>query len=110
LSANRPDLAAPAARAAVILQGDNPSMHHLLAQALAGTGDWKGAAIERRASLDTGFADRGRSWLLLAQDLIQAGDTSAAVSALDSAAVRDLTQPEQQLLSELRTTAGSGAR
>jgi len=63
LRAGRPEKTAPAARAAAFLQPSNPSMHHLLAQSLAGLEAWDGAVDARLRSLRTGFSDRGRSWL-----------------------------------------------
>lgn len=110
LATGRPRQAAAAARAASFLQPSNPSMHHLLAQALAASGDWVGAARARRASLDAGFADRGRSWLLLARDLLQAGDTTVASLALDSAMARTLNADEVAQLAELRAAAEGTAR
>lgn len=88
LGAGRPAVALEAARAAVALAPSNPSMHHLHAQALAALGRHGEAADARRASLAAGFSDRWRSWLLLAGDLGAAGDTTAALSALDSAGAR----------------------
>jgi predicted Zn-dependent protease len=101
LRAGRPEKAAPAARAAAFLQPSNPSMHHLLAQSLAGLEAWDGAVDARPRSLRTGFSDRGRSWLLLANDQASRGDTLAALAALDSASTRDLTDGERATLFEL---------
>jgi len=102
LRAGRPEKAAPAARAAAFLEPSNPSMHHLLAQSLAGLEAWDGAVDARLRSLRTGFSDRGRSWLLLANDQASRGDTLAALAALDSASTRDLTDGERATLLELR--------
>jgi predicted Zn-dependent protease len=101
LRAGRPEKAAPAARAAAFLQPSNPSMHHLLAQSLAGLEAWDGAVDARPRSLRTGFSDRGRSCLLLANDQASRGDTLAALAALDSASTRDLTDGERATLFEL---------
>lgn len=110
LATGRPRRAAAAARAATFLQPSNPSMHHLLAQALAQSGDWAGAVEARRASLDAGFAERGRSWLLLAGELMGAGDTTAASAALDSAMVRRLNADEVGVLAELRAVTDTATR
>ena len=108
LSLERPDRAVPAARAAVLLDPTNASLHHLLAQALAGTGEWEGAAEARRASLANGFADRPSSWLRLAQELLNAADTVGAVAALDSAATRSPGENERVVLDGLRESIGGG--
>lgn len=102
LATGRPERAAPAARAAAFLQPSNPSMHHLLAQALAALGDWDGAVRARRASLEHGFADRGRSWLLLAAEHVGRADTAAALAALDSAALRTLGPEEAAAAARMR--------
>jgi predicted Zn-dependent protease len=107
LNAGRPERAAPAARSAIILRPENASMHHLLAQALAGLGDWPGAVAARRASLRTGFADRPRTWMLLAADLAALGDTTRALAALDSASLRQATPEDRDALAELRRTLGA---
>lgn len=106
LNAGRPEAAAPAARAAAFLQPSNASMHHLLAQSMAGLGAWEAAVEARRASLRTGFADRGRSWILLAGEQANLGDTAGALASLDSAAIRDLSQAESTTVLELRTAIG----
>lgn len=103
LNAGRPEQAAPAARAATVLEPGDPSMHHLLAQALSGTGDWSGAAQARRAAIDTGFADRGSTWLQLAGDLLNGADSIGSSLALDSASVRRLNADEVETLAELRS-------
>jgi tetratricopeptide (TPR) repeat protein len=103
LNAGRPGQAAAAARAATVLEPNDPSMQHLLAQALGGSGDWSGAARARRASIDTGFADRVSSWLQLAGDLLNAADSSGASLALDSASVRTLNADQVETLAELRS-------
>lgn len=106
LNAGHPERALPAARAATLIRPQNASMHHLLAQALAGTGDWSAAVAARRASLRTGFADRPRTWMLLAADLAALGDTTLAVAALDSAALRETTEEDRAALDELRRMLG----
>lgn len=109
LNAGRPERAAPAARAAALLQPSNPSLHHLHAQALAELGAWDAAVEARRRSLEQGFSDRGRSWLLLASDHVGQADTAAALAALDSAALRTLTADEQHSLALLRSELEAGS-
>ncbi len=107
LNAGRPAPAEEAARAAVALAPWNPSINHLLAQALSQQDRPAEAAVARRASLDHGFADRWRSWLLLAQDLSASGDTVSALTALDSAGVRT-ELPEQ--IEEVRSAQAALSR
>ncbi|MEQ8330230.1 MAG: hypothetical protein RH859_07125 [Longimicrobiales bacterium] len=104
LASGRPERAAAAARAATVLAPGNPSMHHLLAQALGALDRPADAAAARRASLEAGFADRWRSWYLLAGDLAAAGDTAGARAALDSAAVRAAGPEERGQILRLRAS------
>ena len=109
LSLGRPEEAVRAARAASSLDPANASMHHLLAQALAGVGDWEEAVLARRASLEWGFSDRPASWLLLGQELLNTGDTTAAGAAVDSAAVLPMDANEQAVMARLRAAIDGGA-
>jgi hypothetical protein len=88
LQEGRAGSALPHARAAVELAPGNPSMHHLLARSLAATGRWDEAVEARRASLDGGFSALWRSWGSFSRELAAAGDTAAALAALDSARLR----------------------
>lgn len=102
LGMGRPERAAPPARAAVLLDPENASMHHLLAQSLAGLGEWDGAVAARRASIENGFGERAGSWLLLGQELLNTADTAGAAAAVDSAAVRTMNENERSVMSSLR--------
>lgn len=106
LGLGRPDQAIPPARAAVLLDPENGSLHHLLAQSLAGAGDWQGAVTARRASIARGFGDRASSWLRLAQEELNLGDSTDAIAAIDSAAARDLGPSEREVLDGLRRALG----
>lgn len=108
LAEGRPERAAEAARAAIAIQPENASMHHLLAQALAASGAWAEAARARERSLQTGFGDRGRSWILLARERAEAGDTVGAHAALDSADLRPLDETARAAAVELRAELGPG--
>lgn len=99
--------AVPAAEAATRLQPSNPSMHHLLAQALSGSGRPAEAVPARRAALDRGFADRWRSWLLLAVDLDATGDRTGALAALDSAGARADSPEARRTVDEARAALDS---
>ncbi len=86
--------ASAAAAAATILSPANPSMDHLLAQALAGLGRYAQAVRVRAVALREGFRP-GLLWILQARDLVAMGDTTAAVAALDSARAHPLTAVER---------------
>lgn len=102
LNAGRPAEAAAAARAATILEPGDANMHQLLAQALGGLNDWETAARARESAIAHGFGDRASSWLLLARDRARAGQADAALAALDSAALRSLTERDVERMDELR--------
>ena len=102
LNTGRPQEAAAAARAAVALRPENASMHHLLAQSLSRLGAWEEAVEARQASIRTGFDGQSRTWLLLAGDHLNLGDTLAATAALDSADARARTDAERTATREMR--------
>ena len=98
--------AAAAARAGALLSPSNASMYHLLAQALTGLDRPEEAVRARAAALRHGFPRRGRLWILQALDLGKAGDTLAAVAALDSASLEPLSPQELQAWSEAQAALG----
>ena len=88
LNAGRFSEAEEAARAATLAQPSNGSLHHLLAQSLSRLGRHEEAITSRLRALESGLGAQFRPWVLLAGDHASAGDTLAALAALDSAEAR----------------------
>lgn len=88
LTAGRFSEAEAAARAATLAQPSNGSLHHLLAQSLSRLGRHEDAIASRIRALESGLGSQFRPWFLLAGDHASAGDTLAALAALDSAEAR----------------------
>jgi tetratricopeptide repeat protein len=93
-----------AARAAVAVQPENGSLHHLLAESLSRQGRHAEAVEARRRAIDAGLGVRLRPWFLLVGDYLSLGDTAAARIALDSAALRVESDEEGAVVSQLRAT------
>lgn len=81
------------ARISLEIKPDDPVRHHLLAWALAEQGRWEEAAVARRGAIDGGEGDYWQQWVSLAYLEAEAGDTTAARLALDSARVKAITGP-----------------
>jgi protein O-mannosyl-transferase len=110
LARGNPTRAAAAAGAATILEPDNPSMHHLLAQALSASGRPGPAIVARVRSLRLGYSNGSRSWLLLAEDHLKVGDTLAASAALDSALAHAETEAQRDASLEFRRAMEAGGK
>lgn len=75
-------------RLAVTLGADDAVTFHILAWALAEQGRWADAAVVRRLAIAAGEGDQWQQWHSLAALEAAAGDTAAALAALDSAEAR----------------------
>lgn len=103
LQAGDAGAAEEAARAAVALRPDNPSMHHLLAQALAARGRHDEAAAARRDALAAGYTPAWLGWTRLARDLALAGRAAQAAAVLDTASAVANTPEARRAVDETRT-------
>jgi hypothetical protein len=102
LNAGRFAEAEAAARAAAGAQPSNGSLQQLLAESLSRLGRHEEAAAARQASIHAGLGDRFRPWFLLSGDHMSLGNTSAALAALDSAALRAGSAEERELIRQAR--------
>jgi Flp pilus assembly protein TadD len=102
LNAGRFSEAEQAARAATLAQPSNGSLHHLLAQALSRLGRHEDAVVSRVRALESGLEQQFRPWVLLAGDHASAGDTLAALAALDSAEARARSPAELDVTRQAR--------
>ena len=109
LNAGRLAEAEAAARAAASAQPSNGSLHHLLAESLSRLGRHAEAIRSRETSIRSGLGDRFRPWFLLAGDHASLGDTLAALTALDSAAVRAGSDGEREAIRQARGELGSSS-
>jgi tetratricopeptide (TPR) repeat protein len=75
-------------RIALALDDTDAVPHHLLAWALAEQGRWREAEEARQGAIAHGESEYWQQWVSLAYLRHQAGDTTAAKAALDSALVR----------------------
>ncbi|RMH11239.1 MAG: hypothetical protein D6701_15335 [Gemmatimonadetes bacterium] len=94
-----------AARAADrVYQGSDAVTLHLLAQSLGRLGRWRESATERRRTIRAPGGDRWQQWYWLAGAEAAAGDTAAALAALDSARVRIPGSPWVRQIDSLALT------
>ena len=98
-----------AARTAVALWPDNASMHHLLAQSLSRLRAWEEEAVEaRQAYIRAGYDGENQTWLLLAGDQLNLGDTLVAAATLDSADACARTDAGRTATRAMRAALASG--
>lgn len=97
-----------AARTAVALWPDNASMHHLLAQSLSRLRAWEEAVEARQASIRAGYDGENQTWLLLAGDQLNLGDTLVAAATLDSADACARTDAGRTATRAMRAALASG--
>jgi len=71
--------------AVIEIKETDPGCHHLLAWAYADQGRWEEAARSRTRAIELGEGDYWQQWMSLFYLELHAGDTTAALVALDSA-------------------------
>ena len=82
------------ARISLAADGDNPTISHVLAGALAEEGRYAEAIPWRKNAIRHGEGDSWEQWVALARLQLSAGDSAKAVVARDSALAK-ATAPEQ---------------
>ena len=100
--------AAAAARAATVLDPSNASNHHLLGQAYTALGRHAETIDAREMALRQGFPNAALEWLYISIDYSVLTDTSAALAALDSAAVHVVTEEVRSALAAGREALTAG--
>lgn len=93
-------------RISLALSGPDPVCYHLLAGALAQLERWDEAVEARKGAIRAGEADHWQQWVSLAFLEASAGDTTAALAALDSARIRADSRAGRTQVDSLRVVFG----
>ena len=101
------ELAEEASRAALAVEPDNAVQRHLLARSLAALGRIEEAVVVRRQVVRSG-EDRIEQWKWIAELELLGGDTSRAISGLDSAKVRGGSAAQLAEIDSMRAALVAG--